>query len=894
MTKHNVNMKPTARTKTLLNGTWRLEPANDDRFPSSWGHTVPVPALVDCAEPQYDWRAFTSFWYRTTFHTTTSHDLAFIIIEQAMFGTEVWLNGVHLGSDIACYTSHEYDARNALREGENELVVRVGRREDLPPHSAVGKDQERSEWIPGIWGDVYLLQCDNPRIKLIQVIPHIENATAEARVTVENLSADLATVVLSTFISEKNSGVRVSNDQSQHFTIEPNSAAVGVVRHHVDGMQVWSPETPFLYELHAVVRKVEPQTLSPEPRGDACAVVFGMREFTIVDGDFYLNGKKILLRGGNIAFHRFLSDADRRTLPWEPHWIKKVLIDIPKAHHFNFFRIHLGHAYNRWYDIADEHGMLLQDEWMFWTTTGTKEQITQEFTRWLQDNWNHPSIIIWDALNECTDPIVQREIVPAMKKLDPTRPWESVDFTEDHPYIYSLGPVLNDRKLGFTRALDEIENDTKPTMLNEFCWWWFGNDFKPTSLMDGVVERWLGPNWTQEQLIAHQSFLVTELVELFRRMRVDAIQPFVYLSNNTGPTAHWFIGDIKDLQPKPILQTLRNAFSPFGVSVELWDRHFFSGEQRLLHVYLFNDHPIFHSGKIRYGFVNSDGQWCSHTSESVAVAGGSCYVKQITIAFPNIPDTYSLRVELYEHSDTVPVAQSQKIAHVFEPVTIPAGLKTLNLCLFDKRGEVGDFLQRHELSYHTPSQSFRDARYDILLVSEGSVRDHEYKTRLDEISEFVHSGGNLIVLEPEFGIDGKETVPLTNDVQLTIERRSDADRGGYDSYVFVEEFSHPLWNDITEEHLKMLNGGFGGEMVSQHHVIPDVPFTVHARCGLKLTTPAVMEIPVGRGTILVYRIQLRGRLLQNSHNDELFSRRDDPVAQQLLVNLLAYASKRRH
>jgi len=32
----------------------------------------------------------------------------------------------------------------------------------------------------------------------------------------------------------------------------------------------------------------------------------------------------------------------------------------------------------------------------------------------------------------------------------------------------------------------------------------------------------------------------------------------------------WFEGDIKDLKPKPILQALKNAFSPFGVSVELW------------------------------------------------------------------------------------------------------------------------------------------------------------------------------------------------------------------------------------------------------------------------------------------------------------------------------------
>ena len=112
--------------------------------------------------------------------------------------------------------------------------------------------------------------------------------------------------------------------------------------------------------------------------------------------------------------------------------------------------------YNRWYDIADEHGMLLQNEWQFWMATGSEEQITREFTRWLRDNWNHPSIVIWDALNESSDAVVEQRVIPQMKELDPTRPWEPVDFADDHPYIYSLGPVLNDRQFGFSRSLQDL------------------------------------------------------------------------------------------------------------------------------------------------------------------------------------------------------------------------------------------------------------------------------------------------------------------------------------------------------------------------------------------------------------------------------------------------------
>src|SRR5712692_4224975 len=147
------------RTRISLNGTWQLQATNDETLPTTWDHTVPVPALVDIATPLYDWKQFRFHWYRTTFDAENKFELAFILIEQAMFGTDVWLNGIHLGGDIACYTSQEYDIRKAMKVGEtNELVVRVGQRENLPFNSAVGKDQERTEWIPGIWGDVCVLQ----------------------------------------------------------------------------------------------------------------------------------------------------------------------------------------------------------------------------------------------------------------------------------------------------------------------------------------------------------------------------------------------------------------------------------------------------------------------------------------------------------------------------------------------------------------------------------------------------------------------------------------------------------------------------------------------------------------------------------------------------------------
>jgi hypothetical protein len=79
-------------------------------------------------------------------------------------------------------------------------------------------------------------------------------------------------------------------------------------------------------------------------------------------------------------------------------------------------------------------------------------------------------------------------------------------------------------------------------------------------------------------------------------------------------------------------------------------------------------------------------------------------------------------------------------------------------------------------------------------------------------------------------------------------------------------------------------------MVSQHNVTPLAPHAVLARCGLRLNVMAAAEIPVGMGKVIISRLQTRGRLIRQENANNLFDRRIDPVAQQYLLNLLAYVT----
>lgn len=860
-----------------LNGTWQITGGTAEQ-PENFSSTITVPSVVDTAEPPYDWLRFQYHWYRTAFRVKqhSSAQNYFLKISQSMFGTKVWLNGSYLGGSISCYTSHEYLLNKALRfNEENELLIRVGAKEMLPPESAVGRDQEKEQYTPGIWGDVDLIITGAARVKLVQVISHIDTELAEVRTWIENNLAEESVVTVFAGVQEKKSQRKVSPMESRQISVAGNSTAEVIFQLPIEAVQRWSPDHPFLYE--AVIHLQQ----NNQPI-DECRTTFGMREFKIIGADFFLNGKKILLRGGNIAFHRFLSDSQRKLLPWNEAWIKKLFIDIPKAHNFNFFRNHLGQLYNRWYDVADEYGMLVQNEWHFWGATGSSGQIRKEFTEWLHDNWNHPCIVIWDPLNESSDETIQREIVPEMKQLDPTRPWESVDFLEEHPYIYSLGMVLNHRKFGFSRSLQELEQLPVPSMINEFLWWWCNNTWEPTILTKEIVERWLGKNYSTEELIAHQSFLAQELIELFRRLRIKAIQPFVYLSNNDGPTAHWFLGDIKDLQPKPVLSAVKNAFAPFGVSIELWDRHFFESENRSVNIFVFNDSPKQKEGILSMGITTSSGEWKTKKEIPMSVDAAGDVVVQEQIVFPSEPGKYFLRGEIIEEG--ICRSYSKKICYVFKK---PEPVRKKSVILFDPSNEIDTFLRKNNI----PIVSFENSDWsssDVLFINGRVFSSPAYCSKKKEIESFVRNGGTLILNEPEFRLIGAAECEIIPGIMLKISQRDDIDKGGYDSYVFAEDPTHALWHNIEKDHLKLLNGACGGEMVSEYTVEFSLPSHPLARCGMQLNIHAVSELHVGKGKIILNRIQLRGRLTpSDSSYTELYARRPDPVAQQFLFNLLS-------
>ena len=202
-------------------------------------------------------------------------------------------------------------------------------------------------------------------------------------------------------VREAKSGKVVGRAESELQSLAAGADQTVDVRIPIAHCQLWWPEKPFLY------------TLEVSSGADSFETRFGMREFRFeprqgdTPGRAYLNGKPYFLRGSNVTLYRFFEDPERGDLPWQEDWVR-LLHRRFKEMHWNALRYSIGFAPEMWYRIADEEGILIEDEFPIWEGGQRKnwppelkrDELAREYTAWMQERWNHPCVVIWDAQNE--------------------------------------------------------------------------------------------------------------------------------------------------------------------------------------------------------------------------------------------------------------------------------------------------------------------------------------------------------------------------------------------------------------------------------------------------------------------------------------------------------------
>lgn len=606
------------RTTLSLNGTWQIaESVSAEERPAAFTHTVPVPGMVNLAKPafpQVDWFASREylnrfgrnypyvstnlilskdaplpvigipsqprnyFWYRKTFRVPQQREVALLQVNKSQFGTAVFLNGKPVGEHLSCWTRGTFNLTDAIDwTGENELVVRIGAHPGVLPENIMGAGtcSSKHKWTPGIYDDVEVVLCDNPVIETIQVAPRLDSSEAVVQTTVKNYSQKPKDVVLGHTIRtwKGQEAVAVIADQREKIEALAEKTFTQTVK--MASSHLWSPEDPFLYE-------VESRTGC-----DSVRTRFGMREYRFDNkkGVGFLNGKPYYLRGGNMELHLHFEDPLCGDTPWNRAWVKKVLADIPRQMNWNVFRLSMSPVPQMWLDIADEEGILIQLEPMLWKEHAQWElpKVIDEFGRWMRDNWNHPSVFMWDSNNETTwNELVK--IVNTVRPLDlSNRSWDNSwsprahpdDPREGHHYLLNGMKGFDYRKIQGLAGGPEKPGQKGCELINEYCWLWLYPDGEPLDICKVRYSHFV-PNGTPEERIEYRWYMTAGLTEYWRAKRAVGVMYYqylgAYLPRKTPGSYHFGVfTDSAGLQLQPAFEKyMIDAFKPLGVYIDFW------------------------------------------------------------------------------------------------------------------------------------------------------------------------------------------------------------------------------------------------------------------------------------------------------------------------------------
>ncbi len=294
---------------------------------------VQQPLLPDCC-----------LWYRRFFSLDESFDGKNTILH---FGAVDWqcriyINGTQVGEHTGGYCAFSFDITNLLKDGDNELVVWVTDPTDTGWQQR-GKQTIKPHGLwytatSGIWQTVWLEPVDLCYIQNIKLLPDIDDSTIRVTTAiVAGYQAENTTIKATVYESDK-------KIISQEITCD--SAIL------IPNAKLWSPESPFLYDLRLELFK-------DDKLCDSVQSYFGMRKFS-VEQDFasiprlFLNNKPYFQKG--LLDQGYWCDGILT-----PPSDEAMIYDIESMKNlgFNMMRKHIKIEPLRWYYHCDRIGMIV-------------------------------------------------------------------------------------------------------------------------------------------------------------------------------------------------------------------------------------------------------------------------------------------------------------------------------------------------------------------------------------------------------------------------------------------------------------------------------------------------------------------------------------------------------
>lgn len=494
------------RIELDLSGSWQIafdpEEAGDRNGWASgyWPHArtelIQVPAIWNIAFPDAEGVGF----YRRFFDLPAGWDGKAIQLhfDGVSYRAEVWLNGRFVGAHMGAYTPFSLDVTSLIRtDTSNELIVRVAalsRTKDVDGMALKFLPASKQGWyyvFGGIWGKVVLEALPLVSCESIAVLPDLYREIAEVEVAINNRHPNCCRARLRLQIIGP--AEATASDQSTEIWLYPGLNRFAY-RLSVPQPYPWDCDHPFLYQMITEV-EVDVQV-------DRTSTTFGMRDFSVRDGQFILNGSPIYIQGILLQPHYPIS----LVTPPDPEMLARELTLVKEAG-FNLLRSHLRPSPPGLLEQTDRLGILVYAETSLgWIRDNPRllEQGQREIAELVNRDRNHPSVVFWGIFNEnpAAAAVNSNSLMRFTRSLDPTR------VVVDN----SGGTMAIDQDFGWQARATMLPNrETEPQEVQDLHLYLGGLVPEPVY----AWERALGKNNPSQSLIDHGFGSSKTLLEVF-------------------------------------------------------------------------------------------------------------------------------------------------------------------------------------------------------------------------------------------------------------------------------------------------------------------------------------------------------------------------------------------
>ncbi|MCP5174714.1 MAG: hypothetical protein H6996_06380 [Moraxellaceae bacterium] len=418
-------------TDKSLSGDWLLHSAYlvpaDVYLPQSSVHHSPLWQKIQIPNNWYlaGYDLSGAVWHKRLFDVDSEqqNSTARLNFQAIDYAADVWLNGHYLGFHQGYFDPFSFDVTGLLQAKDNLLVVKVDSPNEMPDKewslhkklikgvlnhhdtrpagawSIKGQDANSG----GIWQPVTLHFSKNVSIENIVVKQQIAKGVLAKQLSTAQLDIGIelntilplqhlqTQIILTDEHSQQRQDYWLDTAQCTAITKQKWHCQLGMT---VSNVNTWWPKgygAAALYQLNIAIKQ-EGKILEQAKQ----RLAFRTITYDAANNAFLINGRRLFIKGTNYIASPWLASMNRDSYARD--------IDLMQDAHINAVRVHAHIAGQDFYDIADEKGMLVwQDfplQWGYDDSETFTEEAQRQARRMIELLHPHPSIFAWSGRNE--------------------------------------------------------------------------------------------------------------------------------------------------------------------------------------------------------------------------------------------------------------------------------------------------------------------------------------------------------------------------------------------------------------------------------------------------------------------------------------------------------------